>query len=90
MLRFKIKPSELDKDNLDKYPKEAQEKLSLALTCVSNAERTLSNFLDFLKNEKYKEWNDDQIEKRESLLKSMIGQFFQFFIYLPSSRKSML
>ena len=74
--RFKIKPSELDKDNIEKYPKDAQEKLSLALTCCSNAERTLSSFLDFLKNEKYKEWNDDQISKREALLKSMIGNVF--------------
>jgi hypothetical protein len=58
--RFKIKPSELDRENLDKYADDAKEKLGLALTCVQNAERTLSNFLDFLKNEKYKEWNDDQ------------------------------
>lgn len=72
--RFKIKPSELDRENLDKYADDAKEKLGLALTCVQNAERTLSNFLDFLKNEKYKEWNDDQINKRQSLLKSMIGE----------------
>lgn len=71
--RFKIKPSELDRENLDQYPKDAQEKLKLAVTCVSNAERTLGDFLDFLKSEKYKEWNDDQIAKREALLKSMIG-----------------
>lgn len=72
--RFKIKPSELDRENIDKYPTEAQSKLGLAITCVTNAERTLGNFLDFLKNEKYKDWNDDQISKRESLLKSMIGE----------------
>jgi len=71
--RFKIKPSELDRENIDKYPTEAQGKLGLAVTCVTNAERTLGDFLDFLKNEKYKVWNDDQISKRESLLKSMIG-----------------
>jgi len=72
--RFKIKPSELDKENVEQYPKDAQPKLKLAITCVSNAERTLGDFLDFLKNEKYKEWNDDQISKREALLKSMIGE----------------
>jgi len=71
--RYKIKPSELDRDNLEQYPTDAQSKLSLAVTCVRNAERTLGDFLDFLKNEKYKEWNDDQISKREALLKSMIG-----------------
>jgi hypothetical protein len=41
---------------------------------VSNAERTLNDFLDFLKNDKYKVWNQDQIAKREALLKSMIGK----------------
>lgn len=71
--RFKIKPSELDKENLQQYPEPAREKLSLAITCVSNAERTLNDFLDFLKNDKYKAWNHDQISKREALLKSMIG-----------------
>ena len=80
--RFKIKPSELDRENLDKYPKDAAEKLSLALTCCTNAERTLSDFLDFLKNEKYKDWNDDQISKREALLKSMIGNHCFFFKFL--------
>jgi len=72
--RYKIKPSELDRENLEQYPADAQPKLSLAITCVSNAERTLGDFLDFLKSEKYKEWNDDQIAKREALLKSMIGE----------------
>lgn len=75
--RFKIKPSELDRENLDNYPSDAKDKLGLALTCVTNAERTLSDFLDFLKNEKYKSWNDDQISKRESLLKTMIGDIPQ-------------
>ena len=71
--RHKVKPSELDRENLEQYGADAQPKLQLAVTCVSNAERTLGNFLDFLKNEKYKEWNDDQIAKRDALLKSMIG-----------------
>ena len=76
--RYKIKPSELDRENLEQYPADAQPKLSLAITCVSNAERTLGDFLDFLKSEKYKEWNDDQIAKREALLKSMIGKQIQY------------
>merc|ERR1719378_1515539 len=42
----------------------AREKLSLALNCVKNAEQTLTDFLDFLKTEKYKEWNDEQKAKR--------------------------
>merc|ERR1719412_1741188 len=60
--RFKIALAPLDKDNL-----------KLALNCVKNAEQTLTDFLDFLKTEKYKEWNDEQKAKREELLKSMIG-----------------
>ena len=46
----------------------------VALTCVKNAERTLTDFLDFLKTDKYKVWNDEQQTKREELLKSMIGE----------------
>ena len=72
--RFKIPLASLDKDNLDKYPDAAKEKLGLALNCVRNAEVTLTDFLDFLKNDKYKEWNDEQKAKRESLLRSMIGE----------------
>merc|ERR1712079_219847 len=72
--RFKIPLASLDKDNLDKYPDAAREKLKLALNCVKNAEQTLTDFLDFLKNDKYKEWNDEQKAKREALLRSMIGE----------------
>merc|ERR1719412_3109073 len=71
--KFKIVPSQLDKENLDQYPEQARAKLKTAVNCVQNAEKTLTDFLDFLKTEKYKAWNDDQIEKREALLKSMIG-----------------
>eukprot|EP00092_Neocalanus_flemingeri_P009394 GFUD01010108.1.p1 GENE.GFUD01010108.1~~GFUD01010108.1.p1 ORF type:complete len:316 (+),score=126.97 GFUD01010108.1:26-949(+) len=72
--RFKIPPATLDKDNLDKYPENAREKLKVALTCVKNAERTLTDFLDFLKNDKYSIWNTEQQDKRDELLKSMIGE----------------
>ena len=63
----------------------AREKLSLAITCVSNAERTLNDFLDFLKNDKYKVWNQDQISKREALLKSMIGKSIIFLFNFKES-----
>ena len=72
--RFKIPPATLDMDNLDKYPETARAKLKVALTCVKNAERTLTDFLDFLKTEKYSSWNKEQQDKREELLKSMIGE----------------
>jgi len=71
--RFKIPPSQLDKDNLDQYPEASRDKLKIALTCVKNAEKTLTDFLDFLKNEKYKSWNHEQQSKREELLRNMIG-----------------
>jgi len=72
--RFKIAPTQLDRNNLDIYPEKARDKLKVALTCVKNAERTLTDFLDFLKTDKYKDWNDEQQAKREALLKSMIGE----------------
>ena len=71
---YKIPPFSLDKDNLDQYPEASRDKLKLALNCVKNAEQTLTDFLDFLKNDKYKEWNDEQKAKREALLRSMIGE----------------
>merc|ERR1719187_1862070 len=72
--KFKIIPSQLDRENLDQYPENSRAKLKTAVTCVKNAERTLSDFLEFLKSEKYREWNDEQTKQRESLLKSMIGE----------------
>ena len=71
---YKIPPLSLDKDNLDQYPEASRDKLKLALNCVKNAEQTLTDFLDFLKNDKYKEWNDEQKAKREALLRSIIGE----------------
>ena len=56
--------------------------MSLAITCVSNAERTLNDFLDFLKNDKYRVWNQDQISKRDALLKSMIGEHMDLLTVL--------
>merc|ERR1719305_1829025 len=35
--------------------------------------KMLTDFLDFLKTDKYKEWNEEQKAKREELLKTMIG-----------------
>lgn len=72
--RFKIPPAQLDRSNLDTYPEKARDKLKVALTCVKNAERTLVDFLDFLKKDKYRVWNEEQQAKREALLKSMIGE----------------
>lgn len=74
--RFSVKTENLTKDpeqDLSQYPEAAQEKLKIALTCVGNAQTTLDDFLDFLKTEKYKEWNDQQEDKYKDQVKQMIG-----------------
>ena len=48
--------------------------MKTALTCVGNAEKTVENYKDFLKTEKYKEWNDQQEDKYKDQVKSMIGE----------------
>ena len=49
---FKI--NDFKKDKISTYPEEAQARLTLA-------EQTLNEFKEFLKTEKYKEWNDEQV-----------------------------
>ena len=61
--RFQIKIENLNKDDLSQYPEKAQEKLKIASTCLGNAEETLNDFKDFLKTDKYKEWNEQQEDK---------------------------
>jgi len=70
--RFNI--SNLNRDDLSQYPEMEQGKLKTALTCVSNAEKTFENFKEFLKTEKYKEWNEEQDDKRAEQVRQMIGQ----------------
>jgi len=64
----------LDRENLDKYAADAKPRLQTAIQCVSAAEKTLSEFKEFLKEDKYKEFNDEQSKKRDDSLKSMIGE----------------
>ena len=56
---FKI--NDFKKDKISTYPEEAQARLTSASTCVKKAEQTLNEFKEFLKTEKYKEWNDEQV-----------------------------
>ena len=51
--------------------------MKTALTCVGNAEKTVENYKDFLKTEKYKEWNEQQNKKQEDHVKEMIGEFVE-------------
>jgi hypothetical protein len=49
------------KEKMSTYPEEAQGRLQTAVTCVEKAEQTLSEFKEFLKTDKYKEWNEEQV-----------------------------
>ena len=51
--------------NIDSCPEGVREKLQLALKYERNAEESLADFLDFLKNDKYKKWNDEKKAKME-------------------------
>ena len=70
--RFKI--GNLNRDDISMYPVIQQDKLKTAITCVGNAEKTLEDFEEFLKNDKYKEWNDQQEVRRQEEIKNMIGE----------------
>ena len=37
----------------------------------------MENYKDFLKTEKYKEWNEQQNKKQEDHVKEMIGEFVE-------------
>ena len=41
---------------------------------MENAETTLNDYKDFLKTDKYKEWNDQQEDKYKDSIKEMIGK----------------
>ena len=71
--RFNIDINKLNRSDLSPYPEHQQEKLRTAITCVSNAEKTLNNFKEFLSKDKYKEWNENQKKEREDQMKAMIG-----------------
>ena len=58
----------LDKSNIDKYPPP----VVMACRYEENAKAKLESFLDFLENDKYKEWNDDQKAKKLKALDSVV------------------
>ena len=68
--RFKI--NNLNRDDLSQYTnylskyKNGKEQLKTTITCVSNAEKTLEKFKDFLTTDKYKEWNREQGTTRQT------------------------
>ncbi|XP_059087254.1 uncharacterized protein LOC131883735 isoform X2 [Tigriopus californicus] len=70
----KFRISNLNQDDLSGYPEAQQERLQAVIKCVKAAEKTLLDFKDFLKTDKYKEWNDSQTEEHEKRIKAMIGE----------------
>ena len=53
--------------NFNSCPEGVKEKLQLALKYEGEAEESLADFLDFLKNDKYKKWNDEKKAKKEGV-----------------------
>ena len=48
---------------------------------MENAETTLNDYKDFLKNEKYKEWNDQKEGKKKAKKNKNHGEKFKFRPY---------
>ncbi len=70
--RFKI--IALNRDDLSMYPEDQRGRLKVAIGCVAAAEKTLKEFIEFLKTDKYKAWNEDQQAVRDEKVKQMIGE----------------
>lgn len=70
----KFKISNFNADDLTPYPEDQQQRLKTAVNCVNNAEKTLNEFKAFLRDEKYKDWNEEQKRIQEESIKSMIGE----------------
>ncbi len=71
--RYRI-TSKLTKDtDFSAYPEDQKERLKTAVNCVTNAHKTLNDFKEYLVEEKYSEWNEEQKKLREATVKAMIG-----------------
>ncbi|XP_071744775.1 uncharacterized protein [Lepeophtheirus salmonis] len=79
---FKI--ATLNKDDLSSYPSEQQDKLKTAINCVNNAEKTLEEYKEFLRTDKYSTWNTEQKAAYDEKIKSMIGETPQGIPYKKS------
>lgn len=75
--KYQINRNQLTAEDVTKHPEEVQGRLKTALGCVKAAEKTLNDFKEYLKDEKYKSWNDEQKQKNEEALKTMIGEMPQ-------------
>merc|ERR1719412_1779280 len=72
--RFRI-TKKLDKDtDLTEFPENQRDFLKTAIGCVTNAQKTFDDFRDFLVEEKYAEWAEEQKRLRNATVKAMIGE----------------
>lgn len=75
--KYQINKNQITAEDVTKHPEEVQGRLKTALGCVKAAEKTLNDFKEYLKDEKYKLWNDEQKQKNEDAMKTMIGEMPQ-------------
>jgi len=72
--RFRI-TKKLDKDtDLTEFPENQRDFLKTAIGCVTNAQKTFDDFRDFIVEEKYAEWAEEQKRLRNATVKAMIGE----------------
>jgi hypothetical protein len=72
--RFRIVTKPTKETDLSSYPEDQRDRLKTAIGCVTNAHKTMQDFRDFLVEEKYLAWNDEQKMLREATVKAMIGE----------------
>ena len=75
--KYQINKNQLTPDDVTKHPEEIQGRLKTALGCVKAAEKTLEDFKEYLKEDKYKSWNTEQKQRAEQAMKTMIGEMPQ-------------
>jgi hypothetical protein len=75
--KYQINRNQLTPEDVTKHPAEVQARLKTALGCVKAAEKTLDDFKEYLKDDKYKSWNAEQKQRSEEALKTMIGEMPQ-------------
>ena len=75
--KYQINKNQLTPEDVTKHPEEIQGRLKTALGCVKAAEKTLEDFKEYLKDDKYKAWNDEQKQRAEQAMKTMIGEMPQ-------------
>merc|ERR1719350_718091 len=69
-----INPLPTPESDMETYPAHIRDRLKMALTCSNGAEKSLNDFKTFLKNDKYKEYNEKTSAEYDEKVKQMIGE----------------